>query len=60
MTFKKKSQDKLEKVLIKAIQNLVANLVEETVPKQQKLKQDLCNLRENIEEIYCQVKNTYH
>lgn len=45
-TYKKKSKDIEEKELIKTIQNLENNLVEETVPKLEKLKQDLCNIRE--------------
>ena len=45
-TYKKKLKDKEEKELIKSIQKLEDNLVEENIPEVEKLKQDLCNIRE--------------
>ena len=45
-THKKKLKDKEEKELIKSIQKLEDNLVEENIPEVEKLKQDLCNIRE--------------
>ena len=45
-TYKKKLKDKEEKELIKSIKKLEDNLVEENIPEVEKLKQDLCNIRE--------------
>ena len=45
-TYKKKSKNTQEKELLKTIQNLENNLVDETVPDLEKLKRDLCNLSE--------------
>ena len=45
-TYKKKSKNTQEKELLKTIQNLENNLADETVPDLEKLKRDLCNLRE--------------
>ena len=45
-TYKKKSINKEETELVKNIQTLEDNLVEENIPNLEKLKQELCNLRE--------------
>lgn len=45
-SYKKKSKDKEEKELIKSIEKLEGNLVEENIPQLEKLKEDLGNLRE--------------
>ena len=44
---KRKFKNKEEKELIYKIQNLEDNLVEDTIPKVEKLKQGLNNLRED-------------
>ena len=46
-SYKKKVKNKEEKELIYKIQNLEDNLVEENIPKVEKLKQELNNLRED-------------
>ena len=45
-TYKKKSINKDETESVKKIQTLEDNLVEENIPNLEKLKQELCNLRE--------------
>ena len=45
-TYKKKLKDKEEKELIKSIQKLEDNLVEENILEVEKLKQDLCYIKE--------------
>ena len=46
-SYRKKAKNKEEKELIFKIQNLEDNLVEENIPKVEKLKQELNNLRED-------------
>ena len=45
-TYKKNLTNKEETELVKKIQTLEDNLVEENIPNLEKLKQELCNLRE--------------
>ena len=45
-TYKKKLTNKEETELVKKIQTIDDNLVEENIPNLEKLKQELCNLRE--------------